>query len=106
MPYRYGSFGRPLDFIIKHGDLPIPFTMEHSKLPIKPGEPYSVITTKEPLTTELIAIYDLKLLDTEILEVRIQCHNSETEAIAGSIRDWCKKEADKRGFFEIRVELG
>jgi len=57
--YTYGSFNRPLDFLYS-GDIPQPFEIKHNPLPIKSGEPFSIIMVENPLTEDEIYRYQLK----------------------------------------------
>lgn len=59
--YKYGSFRRPLDFI-KSWDIPQTFEIMHNSLPIKPGEPFSIIVVENPLSEDEIYRYELELI--------------------------------------------
>lgn len=59
---RYGSFNRPLDFIQKE-EFPQEIGISHNPLPLKKGQPFSVIAVKKLLPDDIIYRYELRLMD-------------------------------------------
>ena len=58
----YGSFTRPLDFVIGN-EFPHAVIIRHNPWPLKHGQPHSVLESAFPLTCQDMYRFELRLLD-------------------------------------------